>query len=142
MKTPLYYLLFKTFHAQRNRNRVNMDEYHLSPGQPKVLRYIHNHHDCKLTDIATECDVENATVSKIIDNLESKGMLIRKLNPKNKRAYQIRLTQQGEEALDKWEKHCLDVEKISLEGFSEEEKEQFYQYLARMYTNLTNKKIF
>ena len=50
-----------------------MDEYHLSPGQPKVLRYLNAHQDCKLKDIADECDIESATVSKMIDNLEKKG---------------------------------------------------------------------
>ena len=70
MKVPLYILLFKTFHAQRNKNRMHMDEFNLSPGQPKVLRYISSHNECKLKDIATECDVEPATVSKILNSLE------------------------------------------------------------------------
>lgn len=65
MKTPLYILLFKVFHAQRNKTRANMNEYDLAPGQPKVLRYISSHSECKLKDIAIECDVEPPTVSKI-----------------------------------------------------------------------------
>ena len=88
MKTPFYLMLFKTQHAQSKKNRETMDEYHLSPGQPKVLRYLNAHQDCKLKDIADECDIESATVSKMIDNLEKKEMLTREINPKNKRAYQ------------------------------------------------------
>lgn len=90
MKTPFYLMLFKTQHAQSKKNRETMDEYHLSPGQPKVLRYLNAHQDCKLKDIADECDIESATVSKMIDNLEKKEMLTRKFNPKNKRAYAIK----------------------------------------------------
>lgn len=52
MKTPFYLMLFKTQHAQSKKNRETMDEYHLSPGQPKVLRYLNVHQDCKLKDIA------------------------------------------------------------------------------------------
>lgn len=48
MKTPFYLMLFKTQHAQTKKNRETMDEYHLSPGQPKVLRYLNAHQDCKL----------------------------------------------------------------------------------------------
>ena len=48
MKTPFYLMLFKTQHAQSKKNRETMDEYHLSPGQPKVLRYLNAHQDCKL----------------------------------------------------------------------------------------------
>ncbi len=141
MKVPLYILLFKTFHAQRNKNRMHMDEFNLSPGQPKVLRYISSHNECKLKDIATECDVEPATVSKILNSLEEKGMLIRQINPRNKRAYQLRLTDLGASALEKWNVHCLEVEDISLQGFSDDEKEQFRNYLERMYFNLSGKEI-
>ena len=117
MKTPFYMLVFKAFHAQRQKNRMNMNAFRLSPGQPKVLRYIQNHKDCKLKDIAKECDIESATVSKILDNLEEK------------------------KALEKWDEHCLEIEQISLKGFSEKEKQQFQEYLSRMYTNLTGKEI-
>ena len=131
MKTPFYLMLFKTQHAQSKKNRETMDEYHLSPGQPKVLRYLNAHQDCKLKDIADECDIESATVSKMIDNLEKKEMLTRKFNPKNKRAYQLK----------KWNAHCIEIENISLKDFSEEEKEQFEDFLNRMYKNLTNKEL-
>ena len=40
MKTPFYLMVFKTFHAQRNQIRKDMESYELSPGQPKVLRYV------------------------------------------------------------------------------------------------------
>lgn len=141
MKTPFYMLVFKAFHAQRQKNRMNMNAFQLSPGQPKVLRYIQSHENCKLKDIAKECDVECATVSKMLDNLEEKGMIIRNINPQNKRAYQVNLTDKGRRALQKWEEHCMEVEQISLQGFTPEEKEQFQNYLSRMYTNLTGKKI-
>ena len=141
MKTPFYMLVFKAFHAQRQKNRMNMNAFRLSPGQPKVLRYIQNHKDCKLKDIAKECDVESATVSKILDNLEEKGMITKAINPQNKRAYQLNLTIEGQKALEKWDEHCLEIEQISLKGFSEEEKQQFQDYLSRMYTNLTGKEI-
>lgn len=141
MKTPFYMLVFKAFHAQRQKNRMNMNAFRLSPGQPKVLRYIQNHKDCKLKDIAKECDIESATVSKMLDNLEEKGMIIRNINPQNKRAYQVNLMDKGRSALQKWEEHCMEVEQISLQDFTPEEKEQFQNYLSRMYTNLTGKKI-
>ena len=141
MKTPFYMLVFKAFHAQRQKNRMNMNAFRLSPGQPKVLRYIQNHKDCKLKDIAKECDIESATVSKMLDNLEEKGMIIRNINPQNKRAYQVNLMDKGRSALQQWEEHCMEVEQISLQDFTPEEKEQFQNYLSRMYTNLTGKKI-
>lgn len=141
MKTSFHFLVFKAFHAQRNKIRQNMDAYDLYPGQPKVLRYIAIHSNCKLKDIAKECDVECATVSKLLNNLEDKGMLTRHVDQKNKRALQVNITEKGSEALDKWNANCLEVEKLSLRGFSEQERIQFEEYLCRMYENLSGRTI-
>ena len=80
-------------------------------------------------------------MSKILNSLEDKGMIYREVNPKNKRAYQLSLTPVGESALEKWSEHCLEIEKISLDGFTEQEREQFKEYLSRMYINLTGKEL-
>lgn len=141
MKTPFYFLLFKAFHAQRKCIRQNMDEYDLSPGQPKVLRYISSHDDCKLKDIAMECDVEPATVSKILNTLEDKGMLTRQIDQKNKRALKLRITNKGREAMKKWDVHCHDVEMIALKDFNDDEIEQFKNYLGRLYFNLSGREL-
>ncbi|MGX8832696.1 MarR family winged helix-turn-helix transcriptional regulator [Amedibacillus sp. YH-ame6] len=139
MELPFHMMMFKTYHAQRNKIRQNMSAYGLSPGQPKVLRYLHSHEDCMLKDIAYNCDVEPATVSKILNNLEENGMLTREIVKDNKRALSLRITKKGEKALDLWSKHCDEVEEKSLEGFSTEEKEQFKLFLSRMYQNLTDR---
>ena len=75
MTTNFYQMMFKAFHAQRNRIRQNMKEMGLSPGQPKVLRYLAGHEECMLKDIAEACDVENATISRILNNLEEQEMI-------------------------------------------------------------------
>lgn len=141
MKTQFHFLVFKVFHAQRNKIRQNMDAYGLHPGQPKVLRYISAHSDCKLKDIAQECDVECATVSKLLHHLEDMGMLTRNVDQKNKRALQLNITEKGQQALTRWNAHCNEVEKLSLSGFTKEEREQFEAYLCRMYHNLSGRTI-
>lgn len=138
---PLNYMLFKTHHAIRHKNWEQMEVFHLSPGQPKVLRYLNNHPNCKLKDIALNCDIENATASKMVNALEDKGMLQRSIDPSNKRAYQLNITELGIQSLKKWNKHCLEIENIALDGFDSEDKEQLRNYLSRIYTNLTGKEI-
>ena len=118
-----------------------MLKFQLAPGQPKVLRYISAHSECMLKDIAEECDVSAATVSKILNSLEEKKMLRRRIDPENKRAYQLRITEKGQQALDLWNEHCIKVDNISLKGFSDEEKKLFWDFLERMYENLTGKDI-
>lgn len=141
MKTAFHFMMFKTYHAQRNRIRKDMDSLGLSPGQPKVLRYVAAHRDCMLKDIASACDVESATVSRILANLEEQGMLQRHIAEANKRALSIQILPKGEQALQAWEVHCRQVEEASLQGFNEEERVQFQEYLNRMYHNLTGKNL-
>lgn len=141
MKTPFYMLVFKVFHAQRKQIRANMDAYGLYPGQPKVLRYVSVHEDCKLKDIAKECDIECATASKILTSLEENEMLKRQIDQANKRALKVRITKRGEQALTQWNLHCAKVEEQALQGFKEEERVAFLSYLCRMYENLSNKTI-
>lgn len=141
MKTPFYFIMFKAFHAQRKQIRKNMDKFNLSPGQPKVLMYISSHNDCMLKDIANHCDVEPATVSKLLNALEQNGMLIREIVENNKRALRLSITKKGESALKQWNVHCHEVEQSALNGFSDDEKAKFKEYLCRMYHNLSGKDI-
>lgn len=141
MKTPFHMIIFKTYHAQRNANRFQAKSFKLSPGQPKVLRYIYEHEYCMLKDIAEDCDVESATISKLLHALEISEMIIRDTLKSNKRALCLQITPKGIEALRIWDTHCQEVETKALTGFSEEEKEQFKDYLCRMYYNLSGKNI-
>ena len=53
-----------------------------------------------------------------------------------KRAFAVYLTDAGREAAALVEKIVCDVEQISLEGFSQEEKMQLLDYLKRLGDNL------
>lgn len=142
MKTEFHFMFYKTFQAQQKHFRKDMlQKMDLSSGQPKVLRYVSMHKDCKLKDIAVHCNVEPATVSKILNDLEQKGMLVRVSLLGDKRALSLSITEKGMLALTKWKAQCAEVEQRSLAGFSEEEQKQFEEYLCRMYFNLTENKI-
>lgn len=140
MDTPLHILLFKVFQLQRKRMRSDMSRYGLYPGQPKVLRYINTHENSKLSDIAKECDIECATASKILEGLKENNMLIRDIDPMNKRALKINITDKGKKALCLWEKHCEEIEKIALQDFTKEEILRLKQDMLHIYENLSNKK--
>ncbi len=141
MDTPLHILLFKVFHIHRKQMLSDMHNYGLYPGQPKVLRYINAHKDSKLSEIAKECDIECATASKILDGLTDNEMVMRHIDPKNKRALQVNITKKGQKALSLWEAHCKEIEAVAMQGFDESEILRFKQDMIRIYENLSDKKI-
>lgn len=139
IKDSLHLLIFKTFRAQRNKIRPKLSVIGLSVGQPKVLQYLSEHTECMQKDLANYCDVEPATISKMLDTMEKNGLVKREDRKENRRAFRIVLTEEGELRLAAWEEICRSVDAVSLNGFTPEEERQFKDYLCRMYENLTGK---
>lgn len=139
MEAELHLALIRTFHAQKNKTRPGMTEIGLTPGQPKVLRYLSHHDCCMQKEIAQALDIEPATVSQILNNMTQAG-LVRKSEPaERRRAESISITEKGRECLEKWVQLCNRIDEISLAGFTPEERRQFFDYFGRMYRNLTGK---
>ena len=141
MPIDLHMALVKTFHAQKNKTRPCMMEIGLSCGQPKVLTYLSKHNNCMQKDIAAAFDIEPATVSQILNNMAQSGLIKRSAPLERRRAECISITKKGMEYYKKWQEICKNIEEKSLEGFTQEEKEQFIDYLGRMYKNLTDRNI-
>lgn len=139
MKDLLQMALYGVYQVQRRHIRPDMAAIGLSVGQPKVLDYLMRHDGCLQKEIAQALDIEPATVSQLLVNMEQSG-LIRRADPaKRKRAESVSITEKGVTAYEQWRELCLRVEGISLKGFTEEERRNFLEYLARMYQNLTGK---
>lgn len=130
--------VFKVFNAQKNALRPHLAALGLSTGQPKVLRVLARRSGCMQKEVATECGVEPATVSRLVESLEKSGLLARRVDDGNRRAAQLFLTSDGEAAYARLEAVLRENDARALAGFSEAERLQFGAYLRRMYENLTS----
>ena len=138
---PLYQAMFKTFHGLRRVTRKDMQDFSLTQGTPKVLRSISKNPNCKLKEVAEDVDIEPATASRMINDLEKKGMIIRKTDDKSRRSIQLEATPLGKQTIKQWDQHCAEVEKQAIEGIDEQELQQFMQTLNHIYFNLTGKQL-
>jgi DNA-binding MarR family transcriptional regulator len=139
MLIELHMAIVKTYHAQKNCTRPGMRKIGLSPGQPKVLTFVSQHNHCMQREIADALDIEPATVSQILNNMESSGLICRSKQPGKKRAESISITEKGLDYYEKWLHLCGELDKEALKGFSQEETDHFLDYLQRMYLNMTGK---
>mgnify|MGYP001461336377 CR=1 FL=1 len=138
MQIPFNLIVLKVFHAQKNKVRPLMNAVGLSPGQPKVLTFLALHGECLQKELAASCDIEPATISKLLNNLEENGLITRTGQEDDRRAIMIALTARGRTLFEtEVEPRFARVNATSLAGFTEEEKRQFEHYLLRMYQNLT-----
>lgn len=140
MRKSFQMMIFRVYQSHRNRVRPRMREIGLSSGQPKILLYVREHPDCRLKDVAQNCEIKPATTSRIIDKLVDDGYVTKSLPWKDRRAMCLRITEAGVAALEKWIRYCDTVEERMLRNFSEAERRQFYIYLDRAYENLNEEK--
>ena len=132
-------LLTRTSHVAQNYLRPYLDELGLSVGQPKVLRCLTALGTCSQRVLADYCEVDPTATCRTLDNMERNGLLTRQPSKKDRRAGEVALTQKGQEIFQAWEKRCMMLENRMLNGFSEEEKKQLVEYLARAYRNVGGK---
>ena len=128
--------LARTAHAQRNYLRPYLREMGLSPGQPKLLRYLSELGRSSQRELADCCDVDPSAICRMLDSLERGGFVTRSPSPNDRRSGQVELTPQGRDALDAWEGRCKVIEEQMLQGFSPEERAQLRDFLERTYRNV------
>jgi DNA-binding MarR family transcriptional regulator len=89
----------------------------------------------RLADIL---DVEPITLGRILDKLEHCGLVERRPDPSDRRAWLPRLTQKAGPILDRlWELGAANREH-AMRGLSEAEREQLLELLIRVKTNLAD----
>ena len=141
MQIPFHVMVTKALLAQRNAVSPYLAKEGLSPGQPKILAYLIQHDQCKQRDLADYYNIEAATVSRILSNMEEKGLIRRESRPGEKRAATVAITDEGKRIFARMQVHFKEVERRELEGFSEEEQALLRAFLQRLYQNLTRKEL-
>jgi len=140
-KLPIHTLLRRCFQAQRAAIGPCIAREGLSPGQPKILSYLIHHDGCLQKELASSCDIEPATVSKVLTGMEEAGLIQRRCSCQDKRAVTVMITEKGRAASECMHQHFEELDEQQLKGFSEEEADQLKDYLTRIYHNMTGKEL-
>ncbi len=86
----------------------------------------------KMGELSKRMMVTGGNVTGITDQLVDEGLVVREDNPKDRRAYNVKLTPVGRKAFMKMAAaHELWIVEL-LGGFSEKERDQFYALLAKL----------
>ena len=87
-------------------------------------------------EISRELSVSRTNITNLIDGLERDGLVSRVPNPADRRVSYAQLTKLGEEICMEVLPHLTRSMMDDLNGFTDEEKVQFKQYLYRMQRNI------
>ena len=112
----------------------------LTLGQPKVLDYLKDYDGASQKEIAAGCLIEAGSLTSILNRMEEKGLIERKMLNGNRRTFHIFMTESGRKNQKLVEEAFKKIEKTALNGISEEEQKLFMDIFCRIYRNLADMK--
>lgn len=87
-------------------------------------------------DLGNRLDLKDAAIGKAIDAMERSGLLERQADPTDRRKALVCLTKPGKKMAEKVAVKRQQLLEAFLEGFSEDETQQFIKLLERCYLNI------
>lgn len=111
----------------------------LTIGQPKILDYLKDHDGSNQKEIARACFLEAGSLTIILNKMEEKGLIERRILNGNRRSFHIFLTEEGKKKQQLVADVFLEIEKKALSNISEKEYEQFISVYQKIYSNLQSK---
>lgn len=108
----------------------------ISGGQGRILFVLWKNNPMSISEISRETSLAKNTVSIIVDGMVQKGILERNINPDNRRQTIISLTEYAKNLQERYEQVSQEMNHLFYQGFTEEEREMFEHYLARILDTL------
>lgn len=111
----------------------------LTIGQPKILDYLSEHDGSNQKEIAKACFLEAGSLTTILNKMEEKGLIERRMLNGNRRSFHIFLTEEGKKKQELVKEAFDEIEAYALSSISEDEIENCMAMFKRIYSNLQEK---
>ncbi len=120
-------------YSQKEFDRINLG---ITIEQWILLKIIEEFEHISQKELADKSLRDPASITRTLDILEKKQLLLREPIPNNRRQYNIKLTTEGITFVKKHMKMIKEHRKKSLEGFSSEEVELLRNLLLKIQHNM------
>ena len=137
MDDMLHYLIMANQMFVQKALLEQLKDTGLTIGQPKILDYLKEHDGSNQKEIAKACFLEAGSLTTILNKMEEKGLIERRILNGNRRSFHIFLTAVGKEKQQLVDTAFSEIEKKALADISEKEFEQFMSVYHRIYSNLS-----
>ena len=136
MDTSLHYLTMANQMLIQKRLLERVKASGLTLGQPKILDYLKDHDGASQKEIAAGCFIEAGSLTSILNRMEEKGLIERRMLNGNRRTFHIYLTKEGWKSQKLVEESFLEIEKQALKGITEEEFDAYLTFSRKIFKNL------
>lgn len=139
MDESLHYLIMANQMMVQKSLMDQIKDTGLTIGQPKILDYLKEHDGSNQKEIARACFLEAGSLTTILNKMEEKGLIERRMLNGNRRSFHIFMTEEGKRKQQMVDKAFKEIEQKALSGILEEEYERFLNIYKRIYSNLQEK---
>ena len=136
MNDSFHYLSMANHMMVQKKLMEQLKDTDLTLGQPKVLDYLKDHDGASQKEIAAGCLIEAGSLTSILNRMEEKGLIERKMLNGNRRTFHIFMTESGKKNQKLVEETFEKIEETALNNVSEEEQKVFMEIFLRIYRNL------
>ena len=136
MNDSFHYLSMANHMMVQKKLMEQLKDTGLTLGQPKVLDYLKDHDGASQKEIAAGCLIEAGSLTSILNRMEEKGLIERKMLNGNRRTFHIFMTESGKKNQKLVQETFEKIEETALNNISEEEQKVFMEIFHRIYRNL------
>ncbi|MCZ8521867.1 MULTISPECIES: MarR family winged helix-turn-helix transcriptional regulator [Paenibacillus] len=130
----VFYRVNRTFQYLMSQH---LKPYDITPEQWNVLKHLQEKDGLSQKDLSYMADKDKTTITRIINSLEQHGALRRQVNPNDRRAFQIFLTEHGRELIKRIQPIPDKVNRQASRLLSHEELVALKQMLYALQTQIT-----
>jgi DNA-binding MarR family transcriptional regulator len=102
----------------------------------RVLAALRDKDGRRMGDLSTTTSIEVSTLTRLVDNMEKKGLVARRRDPEDSRAVILQVTAAGKQLTRRIVPIAERYEKVALKGFGAAEADALKAALRRLYANM------
>lgn len=108
----------------------------LTRAQWRVLVHLYRREGISQTELAAVLEIEKPTLGRLVDRLEEKGWVERRVDERDQRARRLMVTDAVRPMIERMKVYAESVNEDSMAGLEAEQERQFIEILLAVKTNL------
>ncbi len=132
------YVGFLVYNAQRSIHKCleeSLKEYKITPGQWNVLNQLDSFGPLSQKMLALRTQKEQATITRYLDTLERRGLIIREMDTHDRRANLISVTEEARALIEASKSAVDEAAACLVDGIPHEDTKIFLDVLGKIKNN-------
>lgn len=133
----LGFLLGDTTRLMRRVSAIYLEEHQITVAQMRALIYVGRREGIRQVELAEILEIQPITLARLIDHLSENGLVERRADPRDRRAFQLFLTDAAAPLIALINDRSDVFQQQAFEGLTPDQIETFFLSLNKVHDNLS-----